>query len=171
MPPSLPTWVQQQKGWHFQHLSLGQKSRTFRRQWLWGYVRLHPAPDETRSGAAQRFGSSGSMRIWPTEPDAQPLWRTQLGWNESRHLSRIDTTPRHPGLTREQVPTSEEWLDKAMSTISHRLIEPWERLMKSNATAADKSRPSQVMKDRAPGWGGAKGGGGSLDKNAAFRCN
>lgn len=38
-------------------------------------------------------------------------------------------------------PTSEKWLDKAVSTISRRLIEPWEWLMKSNNTAADKIRP------------------------------
>lgn len=41
--------------------------------------------------------------------------------------------------------------------------------MKSNATAADKIRPSQVMKDRAPSWGGK--GGGFFGQNAVFRCH
>lgn len=40
--------------------------------------------------------------------------------------------------------------------------------MKSNATAADKIRPSQVMKDRARGCGWS---GGFFGQNAAFRYN
>lgn len=75
-----------------------------------------------------------------------------LWWVQTPVTNRHSAAP--PGLTQEQLPTSEKWMDKAVSTIIHRLIEPWEWLMKSNATAADKIRPSQVMKDRAPGWEG-----------------
>lgn len=95
------------------------------------------------------------MHIWHTWPWA---WcsasvkrlRLRLGWAQTPVTNRHGTAP--PSLTWEQLPTSEKWLDKAVSTISHCLIEPWEWLMKSNATAADKIRPSQVTKDRAPSW-------------------
>lgn len=43
--------------------------------------------------------------------------------------------------------------------------------MKSRAAAADKIRPSQVMKDGACGWterAGAGGGVGVLEQNTAF---
>lgn len=72
-----------------------------------------------------------------------------------------------PGPTQDQFPVPEESPDKAMSTISHHLIGPREWLMKSHATAADKIRPSQVMKDKACDceWGAGR----FLGQNTAFR--
>lgn len=108
--------------------------------------------DKVRSGMA-------TMQIFRLNAHlAHGAWcAAGLRWTQTPVTNWHGAAP--PGLTREQLPASEEWLDKAVSNISHRPIEPWEWLMKSNATAVDKIRPSQVMKDRGPGWGGAAGGG------------
>lgn len=82
-------------------------------------------------------------------------------------ISHIICTAIRPTPTQDQLPAPEGWPDKATATISHHLIGRGEWLMKSHATAADKIRPSQVMKDRACGceWGAGR----FLGQNAAFR--
>ena len=122
-------------------------------------------PNVTRSAAVGHCDSRCSAQLahgYMAHCLANVESTTGFACTRTTAIHRINMVLHHSAN-----PAPEEWPDKAVSSISHHLIGPREWLMKSHATAADKTGLSQVTKDKSCGceWGAGR----FLGQNTAFR--